>query len=333
MLGPMARSTAVRRSVDLWYGPKQRVADRGLAQRWFNVLGRVSDPAQVESFTGRVDDRAPVRLNLGPDDHRLIAAGDFNMDIDLHGLCAGDHIVELEAVYADGERATESLILTIGTRETTEPEIEIDWQSCGIPNEDAQVVDGRWEVNGRYVTTREIGYDRLIAIGDMRWRDYEVRVPIVVHAIESRAYSSPSVHTGVGIVMRWKGHSRWSADGRATGQPRFGPVPYGTIAWWTTWPDERGECLTFFDVDLRPVEITPFRLDINVPYVFCAQATTDTDESSRFRLKVWPEAETEPASWEITTLAPPNALETGSLVLGAHETAASFGPVTVRPIA
>lgn len=327
----MTARSAARRSIDLWYGRHQRVADRGVPQRWFNVLGRVSHSAEVTSLTGRLDGQDPVGLTMGPDDHRLVAAGDFNMDIDLDGLAAGEHRVTLAATYTDGTCATEDLLLTVGEHRVIEPDLDIDWQTDGIPNEHAQIVDGVWEVNGRYVTTREIGYDRLIAIGDVSWRDYEVRVPVLVHAIESRAYTWPSVHTGVGIVLRWKGHSRWSADGRATGQPRFGPVPYGAIGWWTTWSDERGECLNIYDVDLRPRAVTPRRLDLNVPYIFCARVTTDGDGVSGFRLKVWPEADSEPAQWDVTMTGPPNSLESGSLLLGAHETAASFGPVSLRP--
>lgn len=332
MLKAMHDRTATGPSIDLWYGPNQSVGERGLAQRWFNVLGRVSHAAEVETFEGQLDSQTPVPLTLGPDEHRLVAAGDFNMDIDLFGLSTGKHRVRLKARYTDGSQAAEALNFTVGEQDPAAPNLDVDWQTYGLPNAHAQVVDGRWDVNGRYVTTREIGYDRLIAIGDVRWRDYEVRVPIVVHAIEPRAYSSPSVHTGVGIVLRWKGHSRWPPRARATGQPRYGPVPYGTIAWWTTWPDERGECLNFFDVDLKPIAATPRRLSTNVPYVFCAQASTDPCGRSLFRLKVWPEADSEPHGWDITTPAPPNALESGSVVLAAHETAASFGPVSIRPV-
>jgi hypothetical protein len=49
-------------------------------------------------------------------------------------------------------------------------------------------------------------------------------------------------------------------------------------------------------------------------------------------MKLWPENETEPDRWDATLPAPLNSLDSGSLLLVAHETAASFGPVIVRPI-
>ena len=223
------------------------------------------------------------------------------------------------------------MVLEIPERHVPELPLTVRWPEGGLSLGRAQIVDGLWERQGRYITTREPGYDRLIAIGDVAWRDYEVTVPVVVHGINPAAYETASVHTGVGLVMRWKGHSRWNPDGRATGQPRHGPVPYGAIAWWTTWPDERGANLNLFDVDLVPREITPRHLQTDVPYIFRARVVTVGGGRSRYSLKVWPEGTPEPERWHLSTVAPVNALETGSLLLAAHETTASFGPVTIVP--
>lgn len=56
------------------------------------------------------------------------------------------------------------------------------------------------------------------------------------------------------------------------------------------------------------------------------------DGRSRYRLKVWPEDDPEPPEWDLSTVGPLNSLDSGSILLAAHETAASFGPVTVTPV-
>jgi hypothetical protein len=58
----------------------------------------------------------------------------------------------------------------------------------------AHVVDGLWSLNTDSVEPTILGYDRLIAIGDIGWRDYEVTVPITVHALEPSGYQSPDVN-------------------------------------------------------------------------------------------------------------------------------------------
>ena len=129
------------------------------------MLERVFDAVELDELTVRVDDGPETRLSVGPDRRRLVAAGDFNAEIDLDSVEPGTTTVALTARYRDG----------------------------GVANEDAQIVDGRWEPNGRFVTTREVGYDRLIAVGDVRWRDVDVPVAVVIHGLETRAYSLPSV--------------------------------------------------------------------------------------------------------------------------------------------
>ena len=316
-----------KQHIDIWYGDRQTVGASGFPQRWFNVLGRVHRADEIVSLHAQLNQRDPQELSIGPDRRRLIAKGDFNVDLDIDDLKTGENELRIEARFSDGT-AEERVVEVV--RPSPQPPalpLEINWEREGIPNRYAQVVDGLWEVNGRYVSTREIGYDRLIAIGDMSWRDYEVLVPVVVHGMEARAYTWPSVHTGVGVVMRWQGHTDRGADEHASGQPRFGPTPYGAIGWWTTWAD-RGQHLNFFDVDLKPRNPAPRILSLNTPYLFRVRVTTD-DGASNYALRVWREGTEEPTVWDVEHQAPSHALESGGLLLGAHETATSYGPVRI----
>ena len=237
-----------RPAIDVWYGRTQHVGQAGLPQRWYNVLGRVHRTDELRELTARLNEGDSWKLSRGPDQRRLVARGAFDVELDIEELLPGSNDLTIAAAY-DDQVVEEHVEIVRHQAEPAFPPLRVDWETEGLPNRHAMVVDGRWETNGRYITTREIGYDRLIAIGDVRWRDYEVVVPVVVHAMEARAYGWPSTHTGVGIVIRWKGHSNWGRDEYASGQPRFGPGPYGAIGWWNTWVDD-GEHVNFFDVDL-----------------------------------------------------------------------------------
>lgn len=317
-------------SIDVWYGDRQEVGRAGRSQRWANVLGRLLDVGGLLELTATLDGGEPRTLSVGPDGRRLVAKGDFNVDVDLDRLRAGDHDIIIRASYEDGRVAERRVTLVVHDEPALRPPATIDWSEAGLGHPLVHVVDGRWDAAGGYVCTREIGYDRLIAIGDMSWRDYEVRVPVVVHGLEARAYSRPSVHTGVGVVMRWKGHSNWGSDRHASGQPRFGPGPYGAIGWWTTWSNGE-EHLNFFDTDFRALHPHPMRLELHVPYIFRVQVAS-SGGPTMYRLKVWPESEAEPSRWHVEAPGPSNGLTEGSILLGAHETAASFGRVEIYPV-
>lgn len=215
----------VHRRIEFWYGTRRRVGYCGIPQRWCNVVGRVTDVDELVELSAQLDGGERMPLSVGPDGRRLVAVGDFNVEVDLDAVEPGSHSIVVSARYRDGAVVDEEVVLDRGTCAVPSLPVHVSWEDENSLGDRAQVVDGRWERNGRFVTTREVGYDRLIAIGDVRWRDYDVAVPVVVHGLEARAFEWPSVHTGVGLVLRWKGHSRWSPDDRATGQPRFAPVP------------------------------------------------------------------------------------------------------------
>ena len=316
--------------LELWYGDQQHFCQAGRPQRWLNVLGRVHQVPQLLGLDASLNGEEPRRISVGPDRRRLVATGDFNVELGIDDLKAGTNQLTLRASFNDGSQAERAVELIVHDGAPAYLPLRIDWEKDGLLNPNVQVVDGKWECNGRYVTPRETGYDRLIAIGDMSWHDYEVLVPVVIHGMVARAYSRPSVHTGVGIVMRWKGHSDCGADQYASGQPRFGPGPYGAIGWWTTWADD-GEHLNFFDSDFKPLNQCPRHLMLNVPYLFRVRVFTPADGRPVYKLKVWEEETEEPDQWDVTAVAPHNGLEAGSLLLGIHETAASFGPVEVLP--
>jgi hypothetical protein len=316
--------------IDLWYGRHQRFGQRGHPQRWINILGRVSGPEPIQSLHYALNGGSPIDLSIGSDQRRLIAKGDFNIDLDLRDLNFGHDSVEIVAVDRSGQSITEQVTLDFANADCPLP-YTIDWHSVSNIQDVAQVVDGNWTINNGSISPAEIGYDRLLAIGDMRWQDYEVTVPITLHGINGGCYEYPSVHAGVGIVMRWKGHSNWGRDQWASGQPYFGPGPYGTICWYCIF-HHTGPELNFFDPDFqRPVRLARV-LPLHVPHIFKARVQTLANGSSEYRMKVWPQNHSEPVAWDLAAAGTATSLSDGSVLLGAHHVAASFGNISIVPI-
>lgn len=306
--------------IDIWYGKRQCFGRGGNPPRWANVFGRVYGP--VQRLTYSLNGSNFRSLSMGPDQRRLAALGDFNIDLDVDQLRVGDNMLTIQSTSDEGETLSEDMVVEFAPSPAVLP-YTVDWREVRHIQDAAQIIDGQWQISADTVSPVEIGYDRLLAIGDMTWRNLEICVPITVHGISATCYAYPSVHAGVGVVMHWKGHSNWGRDAYASGQPYFGPSPYGAIGWYCVFHDTGPE-LNFFDPDAkRPVRL-PRALALHVQYVFKLRTVDDM-----YALKVWEQGQAEPDAWDLEMRGTPMSLREGSLVLGAHHVAASFGRVLV----
>ena len=68
----------------------------------------------------------------------------------------------------------------------------------------AHISDGLWIKEANSIRPVEIGYDRLITIGNMTWDDYEITAPITLNTPLDPA--APSGGPNFGVGMRWQGH-------------------------------------------------------------------------------------------------------------------------------
>ena len=207
----------------------------------------------------------------------------------------------------------------------------IDWSQVSNINDVAQVVDGKWEIEGDTVRPTEIGYDRLINVGGLEWTNYEITVPITVHSIdEARGDLFPSAGPAVGLIMRWPGHYEW--DSR---QPRWGFAPLGALGWYR-WQANGFDTLTVSDGNgLNAENNNDFVLEMGTPYMFKMRVETDRTSQTpghRYTLAVWKSGEPETTATVITHTAPLTGLGAGSVLLVAHHADASFGRVEVSRI-
>ncbi|MFW6153784.1 MAG: hypothetical protein ACOC95_01045 [Planctomycetota bacterium] len=322
-LEPTDRST----QTDLWYGPEQAFGRAGNTQRWVNILGNAYDPDGIASMSFTLNGGPRRPLTLGPDKRRLEEVGDFNVEIDRADLREGANTVVLRAVDGNGDVTTSTVTVDFTGGVVAGPGT-IRWSEVDDLSNVAQVVDGNWAIVDGHLRTKQLGYDRLVALGDVSWTDYEVVVPITLHAIDPAGTRSPSNGQGVGLVMRWRGHVDWSGE-----QPTHGWWPYGALGWYKWSTGSHTATLGIVGSDAVQLGSDPATdLALGVTYVWRMRVDTLGDGRSQYRLKVWPRAQAEPDAWNVTADGDTRSLSAGSLVLVAHHVDVSFGDVVVRAV-
>ena len=322
---------------DIWYGDTQDFGTPGSPQRWVNVLGRVSDPQGIDTLEYRLNAGAWVNMGLGDDGRRLHGMGDFNVDLLVSDLLIGANVVELRATDSLGSETMHTVTANWDPTQDFPMPYVIDWASIGVVTDAAVPIDGYWTLSPDGLTINNVddGYDRLAAVGEQTWSQYEVLVPITVNSFSPNANQAPSNGPGIGIMMRWNGHNE-SVDPGA--QPQVGfkpeagtPTPLGAIAWYRD-PVNGDAGLQILDETANvAVDDTGFALTLGTTYMFRARVEGTTPAT--YSLKVWDSAVTEPVAWSLQWTAPGNSDEptSGSVLLVAHEVDALFGDVIIIP--
>lgn len=338
--------------VTFWYGDTQTVGGTGDAQRWFDLLGNVTDPDGVSFMSYSLNSATPVAVSVGPDDsgRRLENTGDFVVDVLLSDLDAGENTIEILARDNNGQESTKTATIIRVTGVDAPPAAGIDWTDVPNIGSVTSPVDGLWSTPGDSLQIVEPGYDRILAIGDTDWVDYEVLVPVTVTSMKADKDDAPSFGSGVGVFLRWNGHNNTVEPGE---QPLVGfwpdginPTPLGAIAWWAApngvAPNDPGsgqlEILDVIDADGIGTGADPgvvvggssaFALTFGTTYLLRAQVEGDV-----YRLKFWPQGSAEPGAWtiEYNGAADANDPASGALALVAHEATATFGDVIVTPL-
>jgi chitodextrinase len=310
--------------IDVWYGDTQTFGIPAQAQQWANVVGNVRDADGVSSLSYKLNGGSSKGLSIGPNNRRLQDPGDFNIDIPWTSLQPGTNTVTITAVDGDGDTTSRSVTLVKESGGPLALPYTLSWSTSQPLQEQAQVVDGRWAAgSGGTVRTVQFGYDRLLAVGDLGWTDFEVTVPVTVHALGPGHNSYLSGAALVGIGLRWQGHTQVKNE-----QPAYGWWPTGAFAWHRFY--DSGGRYELRGNDNSPVRHTTQPLTHGTTYVFKARAHTQS-AATRYSFKWWVQGQPEPALWllEIDEDAGP---ATGSVVLVAHHVDATFGTVTATPV-
>ena len=304
--------------IDVWYGLNQSFGQLGTSQPWANVLGNVSDPDGVASLVYTLNGGSPVSLTIGPDSRRLQSSGDFNVDLAIADLVEGVNTVVITAT--DSAVPSNQTVTTVTVNYTsvvtaTLP-ANVTWSDATVIEDEAQVVDGLWALEApSQVRTSIIGYDRLISIGETSWTDYEIKVPVTVHAT--------SGSFGAGILLRWNGHTDNPIAGT---QPKSGYLPLGAICWYRSGRIEiYGNNGDILGTDSRT-------LTLGTEYWFKARVETIPGVGGRYSFRVWEVGQPEPSAWDIVGQEELSDPQNGSMMLISHYADASYGDVEVTEI-
>ncbi len=306
----------------VWYGPYQVFGKAGVPQRFINILGNADDFDDV-IYLGYSLDGAPEQpLTLGLNGSRLAYPGDFNVEIAYDALQAGVSEITIRAIDGAGFWSSQTVEVEYIDDVVTPLPYSIDWASVAQVSDVAQIVDGNWSQEAGGLRTVQTGYDRLVAIGDLSWTNYEALVELTLNAPVNR-----SVAPIIGLLMRWTGHYDW--DGQ---QPRIGWHPMGALLAYAWLPDPYTGLMAWTSngSTTQGSGTTP-EPGVGVPHLMKMRGEELPNGDIMYSVKLWPSAQVEPSAWGhsyTSSTSPPS----GSLVVVAHNVDITIGDVSVVPV-
>ncbi len=317
--------------IDFWYGKEQTFGVGGIVQRYVNILGNVDPDKNIIKLDYALNDGSFQSLSIGPDNRRLQRIGDFNVEIEVDRLKAGENTVVVEAVSESGALFSDSMTLNWAPTQTN-PNSTIVWDQVDNLLEVAQPIDGKWLIqDGKVISDPEaFGYDRVLGIGDMGWEEYEVLFPIEIRGIDEGSFKTKeSVGPSLLLIMKWMGHTDSPVY---CPQPHCGWEPYGgtvSHSWlesgervWdlaTQWGDEGND---FEALDFE------FGTEYWVRYRVESKAG-----GNLYSFKIWGDGlENEPSVWTRQKLSETIDLNSGSFLFVAHHIDLAIGTMQIIPI-
>jgi hypothetical protein len=309
--------------INVWYGDTQTFGQNGIPQQWVNIVGDVSDFDGISTLTYSLNGGAQQTLWMGENDFRLVAPGEYNVEIDYASLSPGSNTVQITATDTSGRQTTHTVTVNYMAGQTWPHNYSVNWPTPTSIETAAQIVDGLWQVPAAgSARVGETGYDRLITIGDRTtWLNYVVTAEVTLNRLDTYGYS-------VGIIAGWQGHTTLQYGQPLPDQPRTGhPFPgFGGYSQGLPGPPNESIYENTPSVPEHVMVQNNLTLQLSVKYIFKFQAQQNTSGGTHYSLKIWPASGTEPAAWDLQT---DGELSQGSIVLAAHRADVSLGTVTI----
>ena len=328
---------------DIWYGDLQSFGQPGITQYYANVLGNVIDADGLASLRYSLNSGPFVDLTIGPDVRRNHYPGDFNIDIHKDDLQVGLNDVLIQAEDTLGNIAEHLVRIDYVDGNVWPTTYDVDWSSVTQITDAAYVVDGVWELTEEGVHIKRVGYDRLLAIGDLVWDDYEVVLDMTFHHFVEEDFEVLHGRTdpfdwipAAGVILRWPGHSDIPIY---CPQPRCGWHPHGGSIWWNLKPD--GIYEANIGGSLTNNSLTEPVLEYEQRYRIRFRGETLSPSITRYSYKIWPAEQPEPSGWDVASNLNTDATEgfayiwsrkAGSILLVANASNITFGNIHVTPI-
>jgi IPT/TIG domain/Beta xylosidase C-terminal Concanavalin A-like domain len=324
---------------NVWYGDTQTFGNLGIPQQQVNVLGNVSAPSGIQSLTFTLNGGASELLQVGPNGTRLVDTGDFDVEICIPkatsvcnapvSLQAGTNTVVLTATDSLNNVTTHTVTVNwSNTGQTWALPYSIDWSTVSKVTDVAQVVDGQWAIQpDGTVRTQQVGYDRLLAIGDVTWTDYKVTEELTVNTFDCQGFS-------IGVIVGWQGHSKDPTDPNA--QPAVGHIfpAFGTYATIGSDVSPTGTLNLYANTASNPEKVliadtTGITMTPGVKYILTITAQRNSGGlTSHYTLNLSPAS----GPQSPVTLQYDTDPSTGSVLLAVHEADVSISNVTVTAL-
>lgn len=291
-----------------------------------NILGRVTSPYGIHALAYRLNEGSLTPLSLGPTAFRLLAEGDFNVELDVEDLPGEKNRVELWVVDRAANESSTTVTVEMAKGKVWPLPCDVTWTDLADVQDAVHIVDGLWRLEEGGIRTAEIGYDRLAAIGDVTWGDYVVTMPITFHGFDDRpiARTWPSTGQAFGMALRWRGHYDWNDM-----YPRRGYAPVGALG-MIRWNRETDDCRRAIGLTSLVQDGEAIEFAAGDTLMFKMSVRLQDKGPAVYSMKVWRDGTDEPSEWQVVGSNEGEELESGSMLLFAHHTDVTFGDVNVR---
>lgn len=323
----------VKPTIDIWYGNKQNFGQLGRAQNWINILGNVSRNVDWKQVTYSLNGDSKKSLTLGSDLHRLANKGDFNIDIGWDEVIEGKNTVLIEATPKTGKAIKKKVTfnVTLGTKWPLP--YEVDFANVKDLQKVVQVVDGNWKLTEIGVKTVEPYYDRVLAVGDTNWTNFEANLLLTVNDFTPSEKGPPTYNvTHFGVALRWRGHAPDDL------QPYRKWYPLGSQGEFLL-KNELDSCTWRILFDGRKGAPKPKyssrtnAIVLGKKMHIKAQVSTLPNGDTRYRFKQWMYGITEPKDWDVEGIEVGNRdFRSGALCLVPHNSDVTIHKISVIPI-
>ncbi len=261
------------------------------------MLGDVSDPSGLASLTYTLNGGATNPLSLGENQVRLVAPGEFNVELDAASLQVGANTVHLKAIDIFGNQSTSDVTVTKVNGGPWALPYTADWsQAGGNPNTIAQVADGHWTVQADgTIRNSDIGYDRLVTLGQASsWTQYQGTAQVTINSMDADG-------AAIGIIAGFKGATSDLHGVQEPDQPRIGhPFPAAFLYDNDKGAAPKAEIYENTDAHQEQTLIkdaSGLKLTLGTAYTFKWSVTDNTIGGSLYKFKIWKTGTAEPSAW------------------------------------
>ncbi len=321
-------------SIEIWHGEDYDFGAMGTPQQWVNLLGRVRDRYGIGLLTVSLNGSEPEVLTVGPDAWRLAGEGDFTVEFEIAKLREGENTAEIVATNLLQRQSRRTVRFHYRGGRTWPLPFSASFARMRLQAAPVQVVDGRWRSDETGIRPVEPGYDRLLAVGDRTWKDYDARVRFTLHGFDKAGYYPIAYGPGLGVLLRFQGHRDWGGL-----QPRHGWWPMGALAmyYWCCSPavtPVKDQRMIFMGnaAQILWADESARKLEFGVPYFIRVRAESRPNQLSLYSQKVWRASDPEPEIWDSVAGGAARELAAGSLLLVANYADVTFHDISVVPL-